>query len=100
MTRKHVRLKTNQTLQYGELKITASCMIVFPIDPIRNYNKRLVYMSIMQNWDASRRPLLSKNPTRVLGTYQRKISLVHIYNTFIIMTSGNSLFYMSLLKHF
>ena len=54
MRRKHVRLKTKQTLQFGELEITVSCIIIIiPIDPIRIIT-RLIEISIRELWQPPR----------------------------------------------
>ena len=65
MRRKHVRLKTKQTLQFGELEITVSC-IINPTDPIRIIT-RLIEISIVQNRAHAGAPSFQKTPNHVLG---------------------------------
>ena len=91
---KHVRFKTKQTLQFGKQEITVSCIII-PTDQIRIITHfwlkcQLCRIGRMQV------PLPSKNSESCFMCN----SSIYIYNTFIGIGSGNSLFNMQIVKYF
>ena len=112
MRRKPVRLKTKQTLQFGKLEMTVSCIII-PIDPIRIITHVWLKCQLCRI-GRTQAPLPSKNSESCFRCIIVQLtwnsdaddvplvisSSIDLYNTFIGMGSGNSLFNMQLVKYF
>ena len=64
--------------------------------PDSNYNTRLIEMSIVQNMAHAGTPAIQK----LWIMFKVHNSSIYIYNTFIDMESGNSLFNMQRVKYF